>query len=126
DFIYGFNSTMSFKNLELNLFFQGSQKNDIFNLGSVNQTLDYGFGLNMPREVYQDHWTPTNTNAKYPVISRTTTTFVSNRFVEDGSYLRLRNIQLGYNIPFHKWNLEWIRNVQIYVSGQNLLTFTKY
>lgn len=126
DFIYGFNSTMSFSNFELNLFFQGSKGNDIFNLSSVNQTLDYGFGLNMPREVYQNHWTPQTPDAKYPVISRTTATFISNRFVEDGSYLRLRNIQLGYNIPFQKWNIGWIRNVQVYASGQNLLTFTKY
>src|SRR5690606_12158711 len=51
DFIFGFNSNMFFKNFELNIFIQGSQGNDIFNLSSVNQTLDYGFGLNMPREV---------------------------------------------------------------------------
>ncbi len=126
DFIYGFNSTMSFKNFELNVFLQGSEGNDIFNLSSVNQTLDYGFGLNMPREVYLDNWTPANPNAKYPVISRTTATFISDRFVEDGSYLRLKNIQLGYNIPFQNWNINWIRNVQVYASAQNLLTFTKY
>ncbi|CCH56002.1 TonB-dependent receptor plug [Fibrisoma limi BUZ 3] len=126
DFIYGFNSTMAFKGLELTFFIQGSQGNDIFNLSSVNQTLDYGFGLNMPREVYLDHWTPTNTNAKYPVISRTTQTQISNRFVEDGSYVRLRNIQLGYTLPLQQWGVNWIRNAQIYVSGQNLLTLTKY
>ncbi|WP_234736731.1 SusC/RagA family TonB-linked outer membrane protein [Tellurirhabdus bombi] len=126
DFIYGFNSTMSYKNFELTLFFQGSKGNDIFNLSAVNQTLDYGFGLNMPREVYENHWTPTNTNAKYPVISRTTATFISDRFVEDGSYLRLRNIQLAYSVPFQKWGVSWIRNAQVYVSGQNLLTLTKY
>lgn len=126
DFIYGFNSAMSFKGLELTVFFQGSQGNDIFNLSSVNQTLDYGFGLNMPREVFLDHWTPTNLNAKYPVISRTTQTQISDRFVEDGSYLRLRNIQLAYNLPLQQWRVNWIRTAQIYASGQNLLTFTRY
>ena len=126
DFIFGLNSTMSYKGLELTLFLQGSQGNDIFNLSSVNQTLDYGFGLNMPRAVYLDRWSPSNPNAAYPVISRTTQTQVSDRFVEDGSYLRLRNIQLAYNLPFQKWGVNWIRNAQIYASGQNLLTLTKY
>ncbi len=126
DFIYGLNSTMSFKGLELTFFLQGSQGNDIFNLSSVNQTLDYGFGLNMPRAVFLDHWTPTNTTAKYPIISRTTQTQISDRFVEDGSFLRLRNIQLAYTLPFQQWGVGWIRNAQVFVSGQNLLTLTKY
>ena len=126
DFIYGFNSTMSFKNFELTAFVQGSQGNDVFNLSSVGQTLDYGFGLNMPREVYLNHWTPTNTTAKYPVISRTTQTQISNRFVEDGSYLRLRTIQLGYNVPVKNLGIDWLRSAMVYVSGQNLLTLTRY
>lgn len=126
DFIYGINSSMGYKNFEFTFFFQGSQGNDIFNLSSVNQTLDYGFGLNMPREVYENHWTPTNTTAKYPVISRTTSTNISNRFVEDGSFLRLRTVQLAYNLPVQKLGINWMRNLQVYASGQNLLTFTKY
>ncbi|MFN4146565.1 MAG: SusC/RagA family TonB-linked outer membrane protein, partial [Runella sp.] len=126
DFIYGLNSTMNFKNFELTAFIQGSQGNDLFNLSSVNQTLDYGFGLNMPRSVFLDNWTPTNTTAKYPIISRTTQTQISNRFVEDGSYLRLRTIQLGYNVPVQKLGIKWIRSANIYVSGQNLFTLTKY
>jgi TonB-linked SusC/RagA family outer membrane protein len=124
NFIYGLNSTMSYKGLELVLFIQGSQGNDIFNLSSVNQTLDYGFGLNMPRSVL-DNWTPTNRNAAYPIISRATSTNISNRFVEDGSYLRLRTIQLSYDLPISKW-VSWARRLQIYASGQNLLTLTKY
>ncbi len=126
DFIYGLNSTMSFRNFEFTFFLQGSQGNDLFNSSAINNTVDYGFGLNMPREVFLDHWTPTNTDAKYPVISRTTTPMVSDRFVEDGSYMRLRNIQLGYNIPAAKLGAKWVRSAQIYISGQNLLTFTKY
>jgi TonB-linked SusC/RagA family outer membrane protein len=126
DFIYGFNSSMSYKGFDLTVFFQGSYGNDLFNLSSVNNTLDYGFGLNMPREVYLNHWTPTNTNAKYPVLSRSVSTFVSDRFVENGSFLRLRNIQLAYNIPVQTWGVKGIRNMQLYASGQNLLTFTKY
>lgn len=126
DFIYGLNSNMSFKNFELNIFIQGSQGNDIFNVSAVNQTLDYGQALNMPREVYENHWTPENPNAKYPVISRSTSTQVSDRFVEDGSYLRFKNIQLSYNLPVDNLRLSWLSKAQIYVSGQNLITFTDY
>lgn len=124
DFIYGINSTMSFKGLELSIFIQGTQGNDLLNVSSINNTLDYGFGLNMPREVYLNHWTPSNTNAKYPILSRSNTYNYSDRLVEDGSYLRLRNIQLAYNFPLA--TTAWLRSAQIYASGQNLLTVTKY
>ncbi|GAB3918758.1 TonB-dependent receptor [Larkinella terrae] len=126
NFIYGFNSSMSYRNFDLTLFIQGTQGNDIFNTSSINNTVDFGYGLNMPREVFLDHWTPTNPNAKYPVVSSTTRTNVSDRFVEDGSYMRLKNIQLAYNLPIQKWGAKWIRSVQLYASGQNLLTLTKY
>ena len=126
NFIYGLNSNMSYKNFDLSFFVQGVQGNDLFNVSSIVNTIDYGFGLNMPKEVLYNHWTPTNTNAKYPIISRNTATRVSNRFIEDGSYLRLRTIQLAYNLPMEKLGVKWIRNLQVYGSGQNLLTLTKY
>lgn len=126
DFIYGLNSVMSYKNFELTVFIQGTQGNDMFNLSAINNTLDYNFGLNMPREVFLNHWTPENPNAKYPVISRVSTARVSDRFVEDGSFLRLRNIQLAYRFPVDKFGMEWIRGLQLFASGQNLLTLTNY
>ncbi|HYF66649.1 MAG TPA: TonB-dependent receptor [Ohtaekwangia sp.] len=126
DFIYGFNSVMSYKNFDLTVFIQGSQGNDIFNVSAVNQTLDYGQALNMPRDVYKNHWTPENPNAKYPIISRSSGAQVSDRFVEDGSYMRFKNIQLSYNVPVSELNINWLRRAQFYISGQNLITFTKY
>ncbi|MGV3503749.1 MAG: SusC/RagA family TonB-linked outer membrane protein [Adhaeribacter sp.] len=126
DFIYGLNSSMSFKNFDLTAFFQGSYGNDIFNVSAIPSTLDYGQGLNMPREVFLNNWTPENPHAKYPRISRTTSARVSDRMIEDGSYLRLRNLQLAYNLPVNKWSLAWIKNARVHVSGQNLLTWTKY
>lgn len=123
DFIYGLNSTMSYGNFELDVFLQGSYGNDIFNASAIPSTMDYGQGLNMPREVLIDHWSPSNPDAKYPIISRNTSARVSDRWIEDGSFVRLRNIQLAYNLPL---KVEWIRNSQIYVSGQNLITLTKY
>ncbi|SEN84606.1 TonB-linked outer membrane protein, SusC/RagA family [bacterium A37T11] len=126
DFIYGLNSTMSYKGVELTFFLQGTKGNDIFNISGIGNTLDYNFGLNMPKDVYENHWTPENTNAKYPIISRTSNAKISNRMVEDGSFLRLRNIQLAYSLPITKRGSSWIKSIQLYASGQNLLTFTKY
>ncbi|MBB6327858.1 TonB-linked SusC/RagA family outer membrane protein [Algoriphagus iocasae] len=122
-FIYGLNSNMQFKGFELNIFIQGSQGNDIFNVSSIPSTLDYGQGMNMPKEVLNDHWSPDNTDAKYPIISRNVSARMSDRFVEDGSYLRFKNIQLAYNFPSQKMGM---RNFQIYISAQNYITLTKY
>jgi TonB-linked SusC/RagA family outer membrane protein len=126
DFVYGFNSTMSFKNFELGVFIQGTQGNDIFNASKAGQANDYGFGLNMLREVYESHWSTEKTDAKYPVLKATSQPQISDRFIEDGSYMRVKNIQLSYNLPVSTLNLNWLRRAQLYVSGQNLITFTKY
>ena len=125
DFIYGFSSITSYKGLELTVFIQGSQGNDIFDLNKAS-TLDLGMGLNLPEDVYLNHWTPQNTNAKYPKITKTLSGNMSSRFVENGSYLRFKNIQLAYNIPTRQLNIKWLRSAQIYASGQNLITITKY
>ncbi|MCF2442700.1 TonB-dependent receptor [Dyadobacter sp. CY345] len=126
DFTYGLNSSMSYKNFDLAIFVQGSQGNDIFNLSAVNQTNDFGQALNMPKEVFENHWTPENPNAKYPVIKTSSQPQVSDRFVENGSFLRFKNIQLSYNVPVSKLNIKWMTHAQVYVSTQNLFTITKY
>lgn len=125
DFIYGFNSNLSWKGFELSLFIQGSQGNDLVNLNKAT-TLDLGMGLNLPAEVFTDHWTPTNTNAKYPKITRNLPGNMSSRFVEDGSYLRFKNIQLAYNLSGSSIRAKWLRNAQFYVSAQNMITITSY
>ena len=125
-YLYGLNSIMSYKNFDLTLFFQGTQGNDLFNLSAISSTMDYSSGVNMPREVLEDHWSPSNTQAKYPIISRNTSIMVSDRFVEDGSYLRLKNIQLAYNFNVQAMGIAWIYQLQLYVSGQNLWTSTNY
>lgn len=122
NFIYGFNSNMSYKKFELIFFFQGSQGNDLFNISSINNTLDYGIGLNMPKDVYLNHWTPANINAKYPVAKTSTNVKASNRFVEDGSFIRLKNVEFAYNLELKKY----IKTIRFFISGQNLLTFTNY
>lgn len=122
-FIYGFNSDLSWKGFDLSFFIEGTQGNDIFNVNAT-QTIDLGFALNEPADEFTNHWTSTNTKAKYPKITKSITGNISNRYVENGSYLRFRNIQLGWTLPGKL--LPWTRNIQVYVSGQNLITVTKY
>lgn len=124
--IYGFNTDLSFKGFNLSVFFQGVAGRDIFNLSKVNPTLDVVWGANMLKDVYYNTWTPENTNAKYPKPSNNNIVRVSDRFVENGSYLRLRNVELSYNLPLQKWGSKNIKALQLYIGGQNLITFTKY
>jgi TonB-linked SusC/RagA family outer membrane protein len=125
DFIYGLNSATRFKNLELTLFFQGSQGNDIFNLNKASN-LDMGWGLNQPEEVFTDHWTPGKTDAKYPKPSNKINGNFSTRFVEDGSYLKLKNIMLSYSLPVKSWRASYLKSAQLYVSAQNMIVITNY
>jgi TonB-linked SusC/RagA family outer membrane protein len=124
-FIYGLNSVLSWKGFEFTVFIQGSQGNDIFNLNK-SASLDLGMGLNLPQEVYTDHWTKDNPNAKYPKITRALNGNMSSRFVEDGSYLRFKTIQLAYNLQLPASVGKWFKGAQVYLSGQNLITITKY
>jgi hypothetical protein len=125
NFIFGINSNMSYKNLTLSMFLAGSQGNDIINMSAFAFTIDHSStnATNFLREVYYEHWTPDNLDAKYPKPSTNNQYRFSDRYVEDGSYIRLRNIELAYNLPVQKVGM---RNAQIYISGQNLLTITNY
>lgn len=125
-FTYGFTSNLAYKDFEFNFFIQGSYGNDIFNLYSITSTQDFNYAHNRPRDMINKTWTPENPNAKYPRASKKNSINMSDRFVEDGSFLRLRNVQLAYNLPVKKWNAAWIKRAQVYVSGQNLLTWTSY
>lgn len=125
DFFYGLNSVTRFKNLELTVFIQGSQGNDLFNLNKAS-TLDLGWGLNQIEEVYTDHWTAGKTDAKYPKPSSKINANFSTRFVEDGSYLKFKNIQLAYNFPMKSWGVKAIKSAQLYVSAQNMIVITNY
>lgn len=126
DFTYSFDSRMTYKNFSLNIFIQGVQGNDIYSLSMGSTNYDYGWGLNTFKEVLYNHWTPQKTDAKYPSITTTNTYQVSDRFVYDGSYLRLKNVELAYNLPLSKLGVKWMNKAQIYASGQNLVTITSY
>ncbi|OFX33615.1 MAG: hypothetical protein A2W90_16275 [Bacteroidetes bacterium GWF2_42_66] len=126
DFTYSFNSAASYKNFSLSIFIQGVQGNDLMCLSEGSANYDYGWGLNMFKEVLYDHWTPENTDAKYPKITSTNTYAISDRFVHDGSYIRLKNIELAYSIPTKNMGIQWFSKGQVFLSGQNLVTITNY
>jgi len=129
DFTYSLNYSASYKNFDLSIFFQGVQGNEIFNAGRIiteGMARLFGAGTNVLKA-----WTPENTNTNIPrAISGDPNQNVrpSTRWIEDGSYLRLKNVALGYT--FNNSSLQWtggaVKSIRLYVSGFNLLTFTKY
>jgi len=127
---YAFNLGANYKNFDFSLFFQGVQGNEIFNAARVITEGMVRF-FNAGTQVL-NAWTPTNTNTNIPrAISSDPNQNArpSTRFVEDGSYLRLKNIMLGYEVPntgLQSLTKGVVKNFRIYVSAQNILTFTDY
>jgi TonB-dependent starch-binding outer membrane protein SusC len=126
NYIFGFTSHMSWHNFSLNIFLQGSVGNDIFGLSQIRQNYLYYTGFNTLREVRYDHWSPSNLDAKYPAVDYNTSAKYSDQFVFDGSYVRLKNIEIGYNVPVANLDVNWLKGAFVYMSGQNLLTLTDY
>jgi hypothetical protein len=129
-FTYSLNLGANYKNFGLTVFFQGVQGNKIYN---ATRTATEGMirFFNAGTQVL-NAWTPTNTNTNIPrAVSADPNQNArpSTRFLEDGSYLRLKNIMLSYNIPnksLQSITKGVVNNFRIYVSAQNILTFTKY
>ena len=124
DFIYGLNLTGDTKGFDFGLFFQGVQGNEIYN-GQKYYNVFWADD-NKLAEV-SNAWTPSNTNTDIP---RTTTAdpaqngAPSSFLVEDGSYFRLRTVELGYTLGMDK--VDWMDNLRIFVTAQNVLTITGY
>ncbi|MDO6519372.1 SusC/RagA family TonB-linked outer membrane protein [Zobellia uliginosa] len=126
DFTWGLNSTFTYKNFDMGLFFRGSQGFDVRNL----QASEIGDGvqkINQIASILTNSWTTTNTGASRPVIDGNRDFANSYRdsdyFIEDGSFIRLQNVSLGYTFPDFN---DFISKARIYVSGQNLFTITDY
>lgn len=126
----GFSNNFSYKNFDLNIFFQWSYGNDIAN---INRIIFEGGG-EFPANLNQyatvaNRWTPTNQNSMMPSF-RTGSNIYSNayssRVIEDGSYLRLKTVFLGYNIPEKYLKKFKIKTFQLYTSAQNLALWTNY
>lgn len=127
DFVYGLTLNMSYKNFDFSIFFQGSQGNDIMNMTLYDYESGTGY-LNAPRGYLDRAWSGEGSTDRYHKISANQglNNLVSDYFVEDGSYLRIKNAQIGYTLPA-KWTRRVsISSLRVYFSAQNLFTFTKY
>lgn len=123
DFTGGLSFNAFYKNFDMSLFFFGSYGNEIFNL-TKEFTIFRLYSTNVYADRLTDSWTPTNTDAKYPRLDQNDqfSSAYSSFYVEDASYLRLKNLQIGYNLP----KAGWFSSMRIYIQGQNLFTLTKY
>jgi TonB-linked SusC/RagA family outer membrane protein len=122
DFTWGLTNNFSYKNWDLNVFLQGSQGGEILNLTNVQ--LFNGDSNSVVAAL--DAWTPTNTDSNIPRNVASRGREISSRFIEDGSYIRLKNIALGYNFPSNLIEKLGIENLRLTVSAQNLFTITDY
>lgn len=121
---YGINLSSSYKNWDFSMFLQGSGGNKVFN--ETYRGLMGGQYVNGSTDML-NYWTPTNTNTNVPrpvIGDPNANSRDSDRFIEDGDYLKLQNLQIGYSFPLK--SKKYIQRAKVYVSGQNVLTFTKY
>lgn len=126
-FSYGLNIDMNWKDFDFTMFFNGVSGNSIFN--TMKYEYYFNYANNMVKDVL-DSWTPSNTTTYVPVAKVTNNegrnSLPSEFYIEDGSYLRLKNIQLGYTLPFKASSKMYMQKLRIYMSVQNAFTFTKY
>ncbi|AFK05257.1 TonB-dependent receptor plug [Emticicia oligotrophica DSM 17448] len=127
DFTYGFNINLGYKNWDLAIFAQGSQGNDIFNYQKFWTDFNT-FQGNRSKDMLYNSWKKPGDNALLPRLNSQdgTSQQISSYFVEDGSYMRIKNIQLTYSFPAALIQKIKLSSAQIYIQGQNLFTFTKY
>lgn len=124
----GFTNDLSYKGFDLNVFFQWSYGNDIINANR----LFFESSNNRSRELnqyasYANRWTADNPTSDIPAATNSASNrVISSRIVEDGSFLRLKSVTVGYTLPvklINKWN---INKARVYVAAQNLWTWTSY
>ncbi len=128
-YYYGFSANFMYKNFDLNLLFQGVGDVQVYNQVRRNGLDLIGGGRNMLVET-QERWTGPGTSNSIPRATATdfnANNRFSDRFVENAGFLRLRNIQVGYNLPQSlRDKIGGFKSARIYVAGTNLLTFTNY
>ena len=140
DFTYGINLDLTYKNLTLNIFGNGSQGNDIYNYVRYFADFNTFQGNRSTRALYgawqpsnptapRSAWVAANPNATVPIMDANDqiSSRPSSYFIEDGSFFRIKNVQLTYNFTEQLLStINGISRASIYVQGQNLATFTKY
>lgn len=129
DYTFGINLSVRYKSFSLSALVNGVYGNDIINGNLIQMGNAEGLFRNILSDAYHGAWRPEKPSNSYPRIGYLGNDgpeflAISDRYVEDGSYLRLNNITLGYDLPINKNNT--IKSANIYVTGQNLLTLTNY
>ncbi|SHG81480.1 TonB-linked outer membrane protein, SusC/RagA family [Chryseolinea serpens] len=119
-FIYGLSTNLSYKNFDLSVFVSGTYGNDIYNVSRAS--FENPLGQRNLLAGVANHWTADNPNNEYASPLQGGRLPITDRFVENGSYLRCKNITLGYRLPA----IKGINSARIYVSTNNLFTITKY
>lgn len=130
DFTYGFNVALSYKNFDFSAFFFGSEGNDIFNQTLYFTDFPDFFKGAIRRDAAVNSWTPQHTNTDIPKL-RTTGSFstdgvTNSYFISSGSYLRCKQMQIGYTFPVSAISKIGLGGLRVYVQGANLFTITKY
>ncbi|WP_027395933.1 SusC/RagA family TonB-linked outer membrane protein [Aquimarina latercula] len=128
DFTFGFNNNFRYQNFDLSIFLQGSYGNDILNLTRRESTSLARLFTNQLTEA-QDFYTSDNIDAEFPRPRRgddNQNLFISDRYVEDGSYLRIQNVTIGYSLSDDLIRTLGIRKFRVYGTINNLYTFTDY
>ena len=129
DLLFGINLNMAYKNWDMSMFWNGSMGNDIFDYTALYYETPYFFNGGRSTRVL-DSWSPTNTGAELPALSETILnnefTSANSFFVRDGSYLRLRTLQIGYTLPDTIASKLGASSARVYYNGTNLLTLTDF
>lgn len=121
-YTYGFDAGFAWKGIDFSIFFQGAlERKFLINEGTLSPILGTA---DMPWTIHMDRWTPDNPNAFFPRMYQTSAHNYrpSDRWAQNGSYIRLKNVQIGYTIPVRN---KAIREIKVYVSGQDLWESTK-
>ncbi|MBA4410102.1 MAG: TonB-dependent receptor [Bacteroidota bacterium] len=130
DFTYGLNLAFTYKNFDISTFLYGSQGNDIFNNNKWWVDFWPSFQGQKSQDLLYRSWTTSNTSATVPKASNksnfSTNTVSSSYYLEDGSFVRMKNLQIGYTMPASSLSKVYLKSVRVYVQAVNLFTITKY
>jgi TonB-linked SusC/RagA family outer membrane protein len=127
NFVYGFTASASYKKFDISIFIQGSQGNDVMNIERYDTESGTGY-YNAPKGFLEKSWSGEGSTDRYHKISQNQglNNSVSDYFVENGSYMRIKNVQLGYNFSSQLLQKIKVTQLRLFVGAQNLLTLTGY
>ncbi|CAH8296740.1 TonB-linked SusC/RagA family outer membrane protein [Mariniflexile fucanivorans] len=126
DLTYGLNLDAKYKNFDMSLFITGVAGNEIFNTNTYDLVGGANRLFNVSQSYYDNKWSVTNPTGTEPrILGAPQNNGISDRFVEDGSYTRLKNVSLGYTFPTGMFE-NYFSKLRVYVSGQNLVTISDY